>query len=183
MNRVDYIVQLFETCGDAEYLAEPVSQKQQALQCVGLAHHDAVPAALIAAALLHDIGHLLTANETDQAGEDRMHEEIAAAWLRHCFEPAVTEPIRLHVIAKRYLCTIDPSYWEQLSQASVESLALQGGILSPDDTGAFQKNPYFEAALRVRRWDEAAKEPGVLISDLKSYIPMLLSAQRPNAGD
>ena len=71
MNCVDYIVQLFETRGDWEYLGEPVSQKQQALQCVGLAHHDAVPAALIAAALLHDIGHLLTANETDQAGEDR----------------------------------------------------------------------------------------------------------------
>jgi gamma-butyrobetaine dioxygenase len=102
-----------------------------------------------------------------------MHEEKASAWLCAYFDRDVTEPIRLHVIAKRYLCTIQPSYFEGLSQASVESLALQGGLLSSHEAKAFEKSAYFDAALRVRRWDEAAKEPRRAVPDLKTYVPML----------
>jgi gamma-butyrobetaine dioxygenase len=178
MTCVDYIVELFETRGDAEYLGEPVSQKEHALQCAELARHDGAPNALIAAALLHDVGHLLPNNDSAQPEVDLMHEEKASAWLRAYFEWDVTEPIRLHVIAKRYLCTIQPSYFKRLSQASVESLALQGGPLSSDEAKAFEKDAYFDAALRVRRWDEAAKEPRRVVPDLKTYLPMLHGLQR-----
>ena len=178
MNCVDYIVELFETRGDAEYLGEPVSQKEHALQCAALARRDGAPDALIAAALLHDVGHLLSDNNSAQPEVELMHAEKAAAWLRAYFGRDVTEPIRLHLIAKRYLCTIQPSYFEKLSQASVESLALQGGRVSPDEAKAFEKDAYFEAALRVRRWDEAAKGPRRVVPDLKTYLPMLHGLQR-----
>jgi gamma-butyrobetaine dioxygenase len=173
MSCVDYLVELFETRGDAEYLGEPVSQKEHALQCAELVLQDGAPDALVAAALLHDIGHLLPGDDSAQPGADPMHEEKASAWLRSYFDWDVTEPIRLHVIAKRYLCTIQPSYFERLSQASIESLALQGGRLSSDQAEAFESETHFQAALRVRRWDEAAKNPARVVPELKTYVPLL----------
>jgi phosphonate degradation associated HDIG domain protein len=173
MNCIEYIVNLFKTRGDAEYFGEPVSQKEHALQCAALASQDGAPEALIAAALLHDIGHLLPGDEDLPPEADRCHEERAATWLRAYFEPDVTEPIRLHVLAKRYLCTVDPLYFGRLSQASIDSLMLQGGTLTPGERASFEKDRYFQSALRVRRWDEAAKQPGLQVEGLDAYVSML----------
>src|SRR5215467_2405 len=108
MDCVDEILHLFETRGARDYLGEPVSQQEHALQTADLAVHDGASDALIAAALLHDIGHLL-GSEEDKAelGIDALHEEKGGRWLARHFGPEVTEPIRLHVMAKRYLCASD----------------------------------------------------------------------------
>ncbi|MBV8842367.1 MAG: HD domain-containing protein [Bryobacterales bacterium] len=173
MNPIDEIVNLFATRGNAEYLGEPVSQKEHALQCADLAVRNSAPDALVAAALLHDIGHLLPCETINPRGEDRVHEEIAAAWLQPYFGPEVTEPIRLHVIAKRYLCSVEPSYYSRLSQPSIDTLGLQGGLLSSAEAKEFKKHPHFESALRVRIWDEAAKEPGKAVPGVPSYLALL----------
>jgi gamma-butyrobetaine dioxygenase len=173
MSCISTIVELFDTRGHAEYLGEPVSQREHALQCAYLAHKENASDSLIAAALLHDIGHLLPNGALAPNGDDRIHEEIAAQWLKPHFGPEVTEPIRLHVLAKRYLCTVESSYYAGLSQASLDSLKLQGGLLSVGQATEFEGNPHFEAALRVRRWDEAAKEPALVVPNLNSYLSLL----------
>jgi phosphonate degradation associated HDIG domain protein len=174
MNVVEFLIDLLETRGDAAYLGEPVSQKEHALQCANFASREGAPACLVAAALLHDIGHLLPENGCD-------HEEKAAAWLAPHFGPDVTEPIRLHVMAKRYLCAVEPDYLARLSPASVESLALQGGPLSFEDAQAFEANAYCESAVHVRRWDELAKQPGLTVPDFAVYAPLLqnLAFEKP----
>ena len=129
MNVIDEILWLFETRGDEAYFGEPVSQKDHALQAAHRAEQEGAPASLVAAALLHDVGHLVHDLPEDIAdrGLDGCHESAGEAWLARHFPPEVTEPVRLHVAAKRYLCKTDSQYLAQLSPASVQSLALQGG--------------------------------------------------------
>jgi len=170
---VEYILNLFDTQGFQEYLGEPVSQREHALQAADLARREHAPPALIAAALLHDIGHLLPADNLLAFGDDTRHEERAASWLSRSFGPDVTEPIRLHVAAKRYLCTTEIGYLNQLSSGSRHSLALQGGLLSHEDVAAFERDPHFESAIRVRRWDEEAKVPGASMPNPRTYAAIL----------
>jgi len=130
MDIVDEILNLFETRGARDYVGESVSQREHALQTADLALRAGASDALIAAALLHDIGHLLGPDEDPaDRGMDGLHEEEGSRWLSDHFGPDVTEPIRLHVLAKRYLCSSDPSYLASLSPASIRSLDLQGGPL------------------------------------------------------
>jgi phosphonate degradation associated HDIG domain protein len=174
------IESLFAERGASEYHGESVSQQEHALQSAMLAEAEGAEAALIAAALLHDVGHLLHGHGEGAAerGIDDAHEELGQRFLRKHFPGSVTEPIRLHVAAKRYLCAAEPGYLASLSPASVQSLALQGGPMSPSDAEAFLMLPYGEAAARLRRWDDRAKIPGLPtppLSHYRTYLDQVLS--------
>lgn len=157
---LDDIRTLFERHGELAYSGEPVTQLEHALQSGALAEEAGAGDELIAAAFLHDLGHLLNQQgETPTArGIDDLHQYFALPFLRPVLPEAVLEPIRLHVDAKRCLCAIDETYFGQLSADSVRSLELQGGIYSSDEARAFLAKPYAEDALRLRRWDDCAKE-------------------------
>ena len=174
MDIVDEILELFETLGPAAYLGEPVSQTEHALQTAYLAVQDGASDALVAAALLHDIGHLL-GDEDDPAerGIDAVHEQSGCAWLVRHFGPEVTEPVRLHVLAKRYLCTVDAVHRSLLSPGSIRSLELQGGALTRDQVQAFECNQHAASAIRIRRWDDRAKVPNLDVPGLGHYVTTL----------
>ena len=177
---VDQLIELLRTKGARQYGGERVSQCEHALQTVTLAEQEKAPPALIAAALLHDIGHLLHEEGEQPAlrGIDDQHEAIGANYLLPAFGPAVAGPVRLHVPAKHYLCATDPSYFAGLSPGSVRSLALQGGPFTPKEAAEFRALPFAEEAIRLRRWDEAAKVPGGATPDLEHYRATLQAALR-----
>lgn len=166
---------LFATLGGRAYSGEPVSQLEHALQSAALAQAEGAPEPLVAAALLHDIGHLVNdQGETPSArGVDDLHQYHGAHFLRALFGPEVLEPIRLHVRAKRYLCATRPGYLERLSPDSQRSLRLQGGRFDAAEVAAFERLPHAEAALRLRLWDDAAKQPGRPTPALFDYLPLL----------
>jgi len=155
---VDYLATVFSHWGHEAYLGEPVTQAQHALQAAHRAEQAGATEAEIAAALLHDIGHFLVADAGPEDLEDHRHEEAGALWLGRYFPPAVVEPVRQHVAAKRYLCAVEPGYFASLSAASVHSLKLQGGPMDWDEIAAFEALPCHGSCVRVRRWDEMAKE-------------------------
>jgi phosphonate degradation associated HDIG domain protein len=175
MTVIDRIFTLFREKGNGGYFGEAVTQTEHALQAAHLAEQSGAPAELVAAALLHDVGHLLHGLPEDLAerGMDGRHEEGGAAWLQPHFGPPVVDPIRLHVAAKRYLCAVEPDYHAGLSEASRRSLYLQGGPMSPEEVGDFEQEPWFRSAVAVRRWDDEAKVPGLVVPGLDHYRPCL----------
>jgi gamma-butyrobetaine dioxygenase len=160
---VTLIARLFASEGAAEYFGEPVTQAAHMLQAGQLAERDGADDALIAAALLHDVGHFTSAVSGQELmeGTDNRHSHSGADWLGRWFGPQVTEPVRLHVAAKRYLCAVDPGYVRLLSPASVYTLGVQGGPMRGAELAEFAASRYAEAACRLRRWDDAAKDPDV----------------------
>jgi [1-hydroxy-2-(trimethylamino)ethyl]phosphonate dioxygenase len=178
-NPVDFVMRLFKERGDAAYIGEPVSQTEHALQAAWAAEQAGAGSALVAAALLHDIGHLLHDLPKDcaQLGIDDAHEVRGSRWLVQHFGPDVTEPVRLHVPAKRYLCSTDSAYLGQLSEASILSLKLQGGPFTPEEVAEFRELPHAEAAVTLRRHDEQAKIRGLVTPNLEHFRPYL-EAQR-----
>jgi len=154
-----------------DHYGEGVSQQEHALQAAWLAEREGAPPALIVAALLHDIGHLLHDLPEDIADQDvdTEHESLGSAWLSQYFGPEVSEPVRLHVSAKRYLCAAEPGYLDQLSAASQQSLALQGGPFDTAAAAAFRAAPGAEAAILLRRWDDEAKIVGFATPDLAHF--------------
>ena len=152
------IVALYRRKGEMSY-GEGVSMNAHGLQAALLAEQEGAGTALVVAALLHDIGHLLHELPEDIAdqGVDTQHESIASAWLSQHFPPAVSEPVRLHVAAKRYLCATEADYFGKLSPDSVLSLSLQGGPMSTAEAADFAGQSQAGAAVRLRRFDEAAK--------------------------
>ena len=177
---VGVIAELFASEGLAGYLGEDVTQAVHMLQTAALAERDGAGDALIAAALLHDVGHF-TGAATGQdlmRGTDNRHSEQGAAWLARWFGPEVTEPVRLHVDAKRYLCATEPDYLEVLSPASVYTLGVQGGPMQAPELAEFEAHPYASAAIRVRRWDDQAKEPEVEPPPFSHFEPVLRALAR-----
>jgi phosphonate degradation associated HDIG domain protein len=177
---VRVIADLFESEGAAEYLGEPVTQAAHMLQAATLAERDSAGDALIAAALLHDVGHFagaLTGHDL-MRGTDTRHGEAGAAWLAQWFGEGVTEPVRLHVAAKRYLCAVEPGYAAALSPASVYTLGVQGGPMQDAELAEFEANQYAAAAVRVRRWDDAAKDPGAQVPRLRHFENVLRALAR-----
>lgn len=171
LSTVDQILEMFSKRGDSNYGGEAVTQRQHALQAAHFAEKTGADAALITAALLHDVGHLLhdlPENAPDH-GIDDAHEELAARWLQGKFPDTVVAPVQLHVTAKRYLCTTDAEYLKHLSGPSIQSLKLQGGLMSAAELQAFCDHPHFEAAVRLRRWDEAAKDPNLQTASIEHY--------------
>jgi len=172
----DKLIALFTRHGGDGYFGERVSQAEHALQSAALAEQEDADPALIVAALLHDVGHLIHTGGEDIAdrGIDARHEAIGATYLARLFGPAVVEPVRLHVPAKRYLCAIDKSYWDDLSPASKQSLELQGGVFSPDEAQAFANRPQAQDAVRLRRWDDKAKVVGLATKPIEAYREMIV---------
>jgi phosphonate degradation associated HDIG domain protein len=172
---LDLILNLLATKGDAEYGGETVTQLEHALQCAALAETNNCSPELITACLLHDIGHLIhnLGENVAERGIDDRHEYRAIPFLQALFDAAVTEPIRLHVEAKRYLCAINSIYWDGLSDTSKHSLELQGGIFSPGAAQKFIQQPYARDAVQLRIWDDHAKIPQLITPTLEHFVPII----------
>lgn len=170
MSALDDIRAAFAKRGADNY-GEGVSQLEHALQCGACAERDGASAALIAATLLHDIGHMLHDLPQDIAdkGIDTEHESLGSAWLSQHFGPEVTEPVRLHVAAKRYLATVEKGYYELLSAASIQSLKLQGGLMTPEETRKYEAERFAADAIKLRRWDDEGKIVGAKTPDLGHF--------------
>ena len=178
MSIADEIFALYDRRGAGAYFGEAVTMLEHGLQAAHFARTEGAPPALIAAALLHDVGHLIEAVPDDLADwtSDARHEESGAGWLLARFDAAVSEPVRLHVPAKRYLCAVDPGYLRELSAASVVTLGLQGGPMTPAEVAAFERERYRAEAVRLRRWDDRGKIAGFAtckIEDYRGLIEML----------
>ncbi len=161
-----------ERCYD-DSRREPVTALQHALQCAQLAEWAHADDTLVAAALLHDIGHFVVPPDLDVDRDDDQHELHALPLLSEAFGPEVVEPIRLHVAAKRYLVATDAAYFSGLSAASVHSLGVQGGAMSRAEVSTFEATPYAGAAVQLRRWDDLAKVPGQATPPLGYYLALL----------
>jgi gamma-butyrobetaine dioxygenase len=168
---IDEIEQLYATRAQGEYFGEAITQLEHGLQSAYFAEAGGAAETVIIAALLHDIGHLVVDVPTDLADwtHDARHEDTGADWLAAHFGPAVTEPVRLHVPAKRYLCATDPAYFARLSPASVHTLRLQGGPMSAEEVAAFEANPYYRDAITLRLCDEQGKVLGFSAPALSTY--------------
>ena len=172
MTAVEIIGELFAGPGARDHLGEPVTIGTHMLQAGTLAEAAGADPPLVAAALLHDIGHL-------RHEPDSRHGEAGARWLSQWFGDEVTEPVRLHVAAKRYLCAAEPGYLGLLSAESVRTLALQGGPMTQDEVAAFDALPHARDAVAVRRWDDQAKDPAVTPSGFAHFAPLLDALVRP----
>ncbi|WP_337042794.1 phosphonate degradation HD-domain oxygenase [Emticicia sp. 17c] len=171
---IDEIRQLFLSQGDEQYYGEPVSQFEHAAQAAILAQKSGFDEEVQIAAFLHDIGHLLPAESEEELMEvygRKDHEGVAADWLRHRgFSEKIAVLVENHVNAKRYLCYANPAYYNNLSEASRQTLAFQGGKMEKDEAENFEKNPYFDTIIRMRRWDEAAKVENQELPDLGHFL-------------
>ncbi len=158
----DALIDLYDTRGQSHY-DEVVTQSAHAAQTAQLAEAAGACDDTIVGALLHDVGHLLLREDTGADGfltTDLHHEDVGARFLAMWFGPAVTDPIRQHVAAKRYLCAVDSTYHDQLSPSSTASLAVQGGAMTEPEAEAFVAEPGAQVAAELRRWDDLAKDPG-----------------------
>ena len=157
-----------------------VSQLEHALQAAALAEEAGASKELVVAALLHDIGHLIhdLGESPAEQGVDDRHESLGSAYLSRLFAPEVSEPVRLHVPAKRYLVATEETYSGRLSANSVRSLALQGGPMSADEQEAFRREAFWRDAVALRRFDEDAKVRGAVTPSLRDYLPLIESCLR-----
>lgn len=171
----DGMLAILERGRHVAYGPEKVTQLEHSVQCAALAQQAGQGAHQIVACLLHDLGHLLNENDGEAylRGEDGRHEAIGAAFAARFLPPAVAEPIRLHVAAKRYLTCVDPAYLRGLSPVSVRSLTLQGGPFSPAQAEAFARLPFAREALALRRFDDAAKRQDFPLLPPERFRPYL----------
>mgnify|MGYP001822179508 FL=1 len=177
-NHLEPLLTLYRSPAAQRLYDEAVTELDHALQCAALARSHDAPPTLVAAALLHDVGHLVLDDNVsldEQLTADAGHDRAGADHLARWFGPAVTEPVALHVEAKRYLCAVDAGYHGRLSPASVRSLTLQGGRMSPAECADFEARPHHEAAVALRRWDDAAKTAGLDVDPFDTYTDLLVS--------
>ena len=174
------LISLMTERGGESYFGEPVTVLEHCLQAAHFARQADSPGTLVGAALLHDVGHLIHEESEDVAehGIDTRHEELGNTVLAAHLSAAVTEPIRLHVAAKRYLCFADPAYLDALSPSSVLSLGLQGGPMTSGEADAFLALPFAQDAIALRRWDDEAKITDLPVPDLSTYLPLLKTLWR-----
>ncbi|GAB2178770.1 phosphonate degradation HD-domain oxygenase [Dongia sp. agr-C8] len=174
MSTMEEIRAAFAKRGHEGY-GEGVSQLEHALQCAVFAERDGASEPLIVATLLHDIGHMLHDLPEDIAdsGIDTQHESLGSAWLSQHFGPEVSEPVRLHVAAKRYLSAREAGYFDLLSEASKLSLRLQGGPMNAEEQAKFGAERFYKDAVALRRWDDEGKILGLKTPDLGHFAPMI----------
>ena len=175
MSATDEILALFQKRGSQAYFGESVSTTQHCLQAAYFARSAAAPPALIVAALLHDVGHLIedVPNDIAEWVADARHEEVGGRWLAQRFPPEVSEPVRLHVPAKRYLLATDAQYFAKLSPASVITLKLQGGPMDAHEVAKFETERFYRDAVRVRQWDDQGKVAGLKTPGLGEYRALI----------
>ena len=170
---------IFDRRGAEAYLGEAVTMAEHMLQCAALAQAEGAAPMLVVAALLHDIGHFTGEfTYSPQDTVDHRHEIQGAAMLERFFPPLISESVRLHVAAKRYLCATDPGYYDRLSSASKHSLSLQGGPMDAAETEAFQGLEFHREAIAVRLWDDGAKMLDVSTPTFSDFEPLLRSTLR-----
>jgi len=167
---LDDILELYRSRGETQYGGEAVTQLEHALQCAHLAEQEDADTELVAAALLHDLGHLLAGNSDDV---DEVHQYLALPLLRPLFGDEVADPVKLHVDAKRYLCRAEAGYWDSLSPVSKRSLELQGGVFDEAAAAEFIARPHARAAVQLRRYDDLAKVPQRRTPPLGHYAQLL----------
>ena len=174
-NIVDFLEDIFKRRGGEEYLGEPVTMAEHMLQGATIAEKNGQSDEIIVAALLHDIGHFTSEFGTFSMDdtEDRFHEEAGAKVLEQFFPSIVTDCVRHHVAAKRYLCATKPSYFDRLSEASVHSLNLQGGPMDAGEVAEFEKNPNLQQIIAVRYLDDAGKYPNMETPKFTHFAPMV----------
>ncbi|MGA0600984.1 HD domain-containing protein [Caulobacter sp. KR2-114] len=178
LSSLDDLAALYAARGGQTY-GEGVTQLEHAVQCAGLAEAAGAAPSLVAAALLHDVGHLfLEEAEATTAAQDDRHEITGARALSALFGRAVRGPIALHVPAKRWLCLRQPGYLDALSPASAASLALQGGPFDEGGAAAFERKPYWRQAVALRRWDDLGKDLEPCGRTFADFAPLLRSLQR-----
>ncbi|MDU9005102.1 (R)-1-hydroxy-2-trimethylaminoethylphosphonate oxygenase [Sedimentitalea todarodis] len=172
---VEFIGSIFDRRGSDEYLGEPVNMGQHMLQGATIAEQNGQPEEIIVGALLHDIGHFtgefgtFTMDDT----EDRHHEDAGAKVLERFFPGIITDCVRFHVAAKRYLCATRPEYFRRLSEASIHSLVLQGGPMSIEEVAEFEQNPNLDQIVAVRYLDDAGKRPEMETPDFWHFAPLI----------
>ncbi len=178
---VDEIFSVFGRRGHQSY-GENVTELEHALQSATFAQAHGEPPIVIAASLLHDYGHLLhdLGEQIADKGIDARHEHIGANRLSRWFGEEVVAPIRLHADSKRYLCWKEPGYFESLSEASRKSLALQGGPMNADEAALFEAGAHYQTAVRVRRYDDQGKLPGMATPGLEDFRPLIESLVQPS---
>jgi len=175
-NALDDLFALYASPAASRMYDEDVTELEHALQAAALALADDAPDHLVAAALLHDVGHLVSddnATLAEDLTDDFQHEGVGARYLTRWFGPQVTAPVALHVAAKRYLCAVEAGYLDSLSASSVRSLRLQGGPMSDAEVEAFAQRPHHREAALVRRWDDTAKVGGLTVAGLDHYRSLL----------
>jgi len=174
----DDLSQIYGVRAHERYGLSRINQLMHAVQAGALAQEQGLPSTLVVAALLHDVGHMVHHLGEHPAAEgiDDQHELVGAAWLERFFGPAVSEPVRLHVAAKRYLCGTEPAYFSTLSSDSVESLLLQGGPMTLSELGEFRNERYWQEAVMLRRIDEAAKDPDGPLPAFSSFRTIIEQA-------
>jgi predicted HD phosphohydrolase len=177
---VDELLELYERFGDEPY-GEAVSQRSHALQCAVLATAANARDELVAAALLHDVGHFLAGARHDgwrDDVDDDHHEEVGARALARLFGPAVAAPVALHVCAKRWRCAVDEDYLAALSATSRATLLAQGGPMGTGGRARFEAHPGFANAMALREWDDLAKDPDRPVGAVRDYESLLRSLVR-----
>ena len=176
LTTVAALFERFLARGKGAYTLSQVSQLEHGLQAAALAQERKLGDVLTIAALFHDLGHLPSATNISLAerGIDDRHEHASARILERVFGQGVSEPVRLHVLAKRYLCTVEEGYLESLDGDSQCSLAVQGGALTASEIASFKSERYFRKSLDLRRIDDDAKVPGLDVPGLDAYREMAL---------
>lgn len=182
-DRIAHIHHLLDGKADGQYGLHDVTQRQHALQAAMFAERDGHPTSLITAALLHDVGHLVhdLGSNPAEHGIDDKHEQLGHDFLVQWFGPEVTEPVRLHVAAKRFLCATEADYFGKLSKDSILSLSLQGGPMSEAETAAFRARPHWRDAVQLRRYDEMAKVKNLSTPPTAYFLPFVAACLKPEA--
>jgi phosphonate degradation associated HDIG domain protein len=159
---------LYERFGDSDYIGEPVSQIEHMSQAAERAMAEGFDDEVVLAAFFHDIGHICTESAENMGGYGVVsHERLGADYLRRAgFSERMARLVEYHVQAKRYLTLKEPGYYERLSEASRRTLEYQGGVMSVEEAEAFERDPLCAVSLRMRQWDEQAKEMHVPVIDL-----------------
>lgn len=177
MNKtINKIRAIYSKDGWQNYGIEPVTQLQHGLQAASMALEETDDSQLVTAALLHDIGHMMSEEDLPKYTENNLdddHEKKAYHWLLENFGPRVADPVLLHVEAKRYLCTQDDSYIANLSPTSLKSFHDQGGKMTDKEKAEFESQTFFEEAVLLRKWDDRAKNPDMETLEFEKFIPHL----------
>lgn len=174
--KTEQLFNILLTQGQADYIGEPVSQLEHAVQAAQLAQRVNAPDEVVIAALFHDIGHMIESAETMGGYGNADHEGLGAEYMKNLgFSDTVCNLVRGHVQAKRYLTYKHPSYYDKLSEASKQTLEYQGGRMTETEALAFEADPLFDWHLKMRAWDEQAKIEGQALPDFSKYKAMCIA--------